>query len=370
LETLEDRTLLTSISGTVFNDLNGDGLQGSGEPGLQNWVVDLLQGQTLVKQLLTDASGNFSFSSLNPGTFTIQEELQPNWLRTSTPATYTVTIPSSGGDVGGVVFGNFQLVRISGTVFNDLNGDGLQEPGEPGLQGWTVELIKGQSVAKRQTDSSGNFTFAGVGPGSYTIQEEVQSGWVQTSLPTTYSVTPSSGVNLVGAVFGDLQKAQADLAVSKTGPAETIAGDPANLTYTITLTNNGPSDAQAVVLSDVLPAGETLVSQTQTSGPAFALGGNGNTINDTLATLAAGASASFTVTAHVSPSMLKGTVLSNTATISSSTTDPDPTNNSSTASTLVHALTDLGITKTDNQTKCRSRLGDHLHDRGQQRRTQ
>src|SRR5262249_43172007 len=129
LETLEDRTLPSSISGTVFNDLNGDGVQGSTEPGLPGWEVDLFQGQTLVKALGTDGNGNFTFSNLNPGTYTIQEVLLPNWLRTSTPAMYTVTIPILGADVNGRVFGNFQLVRISGTVFNDLNGNGVQDPG-------------------------------------------------------------------------------------------------------------------------------------------------------------------------------------------------------------------------------------------------
>jgi uncharacterized repeat protein (TIGR01451 family) len=472
LEALEDRTLPSSISGTVFNDLNGDGLQGADEPGLQNWVVDLFQGQTRIQQLLTGTNGNFSFN-VDPGAYTVQEETQTSWLLTSTPATYKVD--TSGGDVSGVVFGNFQTVRISGTVFDDLNGDGVQGSTEPGLQGWTVDLIRGQGVAKRQTDPSGNFTFAGVGPGSYTIQVELQSGFVQTSQPTTYSGTTSSGTDLSGKVFGvavpeadlsvtkagpastiagdpadltytitvinngpsdaqsvvlsdmlpegesfvsqsqlsgpaftlsnlgngisdtinmlaaqasasftlvahvaanisngtvmhnqatiasitgdpDLSNnaftvdttvvSQADLAVIKTDPAETIAGDPANLTYTITVVNNGPSDAQAVALSDALPAGETLVSQTQTSGPAFALDSSDNTINDTLATLAAGASASFTVVAHVSPSVPEGTVLSNTATISSTTTDPDTTNNSSTASTLVHAQADLSVSKT------------------------
>src|SRR5205807_1540693 len=103
-----------------------------------------------------------------------------------------------------------------------------------------------------------------------------------------------------------LVHARADLAVSKIAPAEAIAGDPANLTYTITLTNNGASDAQGVALSDALPPGEALVSQVQTSGPAFTPGTSGNTISDTIAALAAGASASFTVTAHISPSVPEG----------------------------------------------------------------
>src|SRR5262249_26990643 len=99
--------------------------------------------------------------------------------------------------------------------------------------------------------------------------------------------------------------AQADLAVTKTGPTD--AGT--NVTYMITLTNNGPSDAQAVVLSDPLPAGETFVSQSQTSGPTFALSSTASSISDTLATLAAGASASFAVVAQVSSTVPEGTVL-------------------------------------------------------------
>src|SRR5262249_22531150 len=129
-------------------------------------------------------------------------------------------------------------------------------------------------------------------------------------------------------------------------PTDTIAGDPANVTYTITVVNNGFSDAQSVTLSDTLPTGETLVSQSQTSGPAFTPGGSGNSINDTIATLAAGASASFTVMAHVSPSVLEGAALKNTATVSSSTTDPTSGNNSSTVNTTAHAVADLAVTKT------------------------
>src|SRR6516162_420104 len=83
LEALEDRTLPSSISGTVFNDLNGDGLQGADEPGLQNWVVDLFQGQTRIQQLLNGTNGNFSFN-VDPGAYTVQEETQTSWLLTST----------------------------------------------------------------------------------------------------------------------------------------------------------------------------------------------------------------------------------------------------------------------------------------------
>src|SRR5258707_10098385 len=55
-----------------------------------------------------------------------------------------------------------------------------------------------------------------------------------------------------------------DMAVTASGPSSITAG--ANATYTITITNNGPSPAQGVVLSDTLPAGSVFVSMTRTTG--------------------------------------------------------------------------------------------------------
>ena len=58
-------------------------------------------------------------------------------LQNTDPADITAT---SGQDVDGVDFGNFELISISGVKFNDLNGDGDQDSGEPVLPGWTIEL--------------------------------------------------------------------------------------------------------------------------------------------------------------------------------------------------------------------------------------
>src|SRR5207249_4680277 len=136
---------------------------------------------------------------------------------------------------------------------------------------------------------------------------------------------------------------QADLAVTKTSPANATAGT--NLTYTVTVTNNGPSDAQSVSLTDTLPAGETFASQSQTAGPTFTLNRTGNAITDTISTLAAGASATFTFVATVNANVPNNTMLSNTATVSSSTSDPNAANNSATATTTVSTSADLAVIK-------------------------
>jgi uncharacterized repeat protein (TIGR01451 family) len=112
-------------------------------------------------------------------------------------------------------------------------------------------------------------------------------------------------------------------------PDPVIAGR--NVTYTLTLSNAGPNDAAAALLSDPLPAGTTFVSFSQTSGPAFTLtglpvGGTG-TVTATAATFASGASATFELVVRVNPGTAQGTVITNTATASSTTTDPVPGNN-------------------------------------------
>lgn len=128
--------------------------------------------------------------------------------------------------------------------------------------------------------------------------------------------------------------AEADLAVTKTGPAVAVAGN--TITYTVTLSNNGPDAAPFATLADALPAGLTFVSQQQTGGPTFTLNNTGNTINNSIASLASGASASFEITATLATDATPGSTLSNTASGSLSIADPVPGNNSATATSTVY----------------------------------
>jgi uncharacterized repeat protein (TIGR01451 family) len=137
----------------------------------------------------------------------------------------------------------------------------------------------------------------------------------------------------------------ADLAINKTGPASANAGS--NITYSLTLTNAGPSFAANVSLTDAVPANTTFVSESQTTGPTFScvnpsVGGTG-TITCTLASFANGGSATFSITVHISPGA-SGTV-SNTANVSTTSTDPTPGNNSSTANTTVTQSADVSVVK-------------------------
>ena len=136
----------------------------------------------------------------------------------------------------------------------------------------------------------------------------------------------------------------ADMAVTNSGPSTVTAGT--NVTYTITLTNNGPVAAQNVVLTDTLPAGSTFVSMTQTAGPdAFTLGQSGNTATETAgASIAAGSSDTFSLVVFAPSSLTPGSTFSDTASVSSSTSDPNTANNSATVNgSIVGPPADLAV---------------------------
>jgi uncharacterized repeat protein (TIGR01451 family) len=137
----------------------------------------------------------------------------------------------------------------------------------------------------------------------------------------------------------------ADMSVNKTGPATVAAGS--NITYTIAVHNNGPSNADFTAMTDVLPPLTTFVSVSQSTGPAFTCSpGSGNTVGCSIASFVAGASATFTIVAQVPPSTPNGTTLTNSAFISSETVDPNDTNGASTVVTTVSTNADLSVTKT------------------------
>jgi protocatechuate 3,4-dioxygenase beta subunit len=198
------------FTGTVYDDLNGDGVHQSNERPLVGWTIDLLNSVgTLVATTTSDAMGHYTFDDLPPGVYTIEEIVQPGWVitePTNPPGTYTVSA-QSGGTITGLDFGNFKAITVSGSIYNDLDGNGLRGSSEPGLSGWTVDLedTAGNVLASVLTDSNGNYSFTGVGGGSYMVAEVIPTNWVQTQpqFPTNYSFTAQSGLNLSALVFGD-----------------------------------------------------------------------------------------------------------------------------------------------------------------------
>jgi uncharacterized repeat protein (TIGR01451 family) len=122
----------------------------------------------------------------------------------------------------------------------------------------------------------------------------------------------------------------ADMKIAKTASvADTSPG--ASFQWTLTVSNAGPSVASAVAISDLVPS---VLSVTSASSATMQCSVAGNAVTCTKASFAVGETATVTVAVVVSPSAASQQVI-NTASVSSSTADPDPTNNSSTASVVV-----------------------------------
>jgi uncharacterized repeat protein (TIGR01451 family) len=236
--------------------------------------------------------------------------------------TYTITVTNNGpSDASGVVLSE-DLTLPAGVTFTPTTApDATWSVGNLAALAsatLTVVLTVGPSAAAGSDVISSQASVAAV------IEPESPSGNNSSTILTSIAV-------------------QADLAVSKTDlPDPVLAGG--DVTYTITVSNAGPSDAQNVSLSDVIPANTTFVSAMQTSGPAFVLtkppvGGTG-TFTATASTLAAGASATFTLVVNVNSGVAQGSVITNTATASTTTPDPNAANDSDIETTMV-AETDL-----------------------------
>lgn len=124
---------------------------------------------------------------------------------------------------------------------------------------------------------------------------------------------------------GAFQTVPADLSVAVAAPANTTRGDA--IAYTITVTNNGPGPTGGVTLTEALPAGTSLYSINASQGSCSGT----STLTCALGALEDGASATVQVTAIANAT---GS-LTDTASVTSTETDPNPTNNSTSAATLV-----------------------------------
>ncbi len=138
---------------------------------------------------------------------------------------------------------------------------------------------------------------------------------------------------------------RADLAITKTVSAAQIeVGD--SFSYTMKLTNNGPYDARNISLNDSQPAGVTFTACLYTAGTCT-LSASGASFS--VAQLSNGAGVTITLQATLNYGVVDGTIIYNTGTASSSTNDPDSTNNSSTARFKVQNKSDLFVSQTSNK---------------------
>ena len=226
-EHLEPRLLLATVSGLKFNDLDGDGVGEVGEPGLQGWVIyhDANNDNTLdvgEASDVTDATGHYSLTvpagATAPTPEVIRELPKTDW-RPTTPAGGAITLLLLNSQSRTLNFGNTQRGLVQGTKFNDVDGDGVKDAGEPGLANFTIFAdlsnngVLDLADPRDITDADGNYALnLATSARPYIIREVDQAGWRQTlpgpqEAPGTHSVTldqpgeTSSNVN-----FGNTQR--------------------------------------------------------------------------------------------------------------------------------------------------------------------
>jgi uncharacterized repeat protein (TIGR01451 family) len=182
--------------------------------------------------------------------------------------------------------------------------------------------------------SLGTLTSGQVSNVTVTVTAPASGSLTNAASVSSPTIDPNSTNNVTAPVITTVT-AVADVGLGKSASA--VVSATSNLVYTISVTNFGPSSAGSVVVTDSLPANVTFVSAT--GGGA----NNSGVVNWSLGTLTSGqvSNVTVTVTAPASGS------LTNAASVSSPTVDPNSTNNvTAPVITTVTPVADVGLGKT------------------------
>lgn len=185
------------IKGVVYEDTNGNGVQDPGEPGIRNVSVVITDSSGASQTVTTTRNGMY-MATVPPGatvTDIVESTLPPGYVQTGgeDPSTVVVPVDGTATDSDG-----FQILgKVKGVVYEDINGNGSQDDGEPGLEG--VDVVITDSLGGTitlTTDSTGMYMAdVPVGP---TVTDIVEStlpdGALQTggSDPSTV-IVPGGG---------------------------------------------------------------------------------------------------------------------------------------------------------------------------------
>jgi hypothetical protein len=254
-------TTKACLGDRVWYDNNRDGVQDAGEPGIAGVTVNLLNASDVViATTTTDAFGNYIFPDLNPGGYRVQFAAVAGMQRTLGNST-SGNIPDATDSDADQATGRTQgYILVAGEknmsvdagyystqpaanvgalgdrVWNDLNGDGIQNettPGsgiytEPGVAGITVTLYNsaGTAIATTTTDANGNYLFPGLTPGNYSVGfSNLPVGFSFTGQDKGASdavdsdVNPGTGRTALAAVVGGATNSSVDAGIRQGIPS-------------------------------------------------------------------------------------------------------------------------------------------------------
>ena len=375
-----------SLSGTVYLDYNDNGIQQTGEPGLSGVTV-ILTGTAAVgafatQTTVTGASGGYSFTGIPAGNYTITEYRssltteykgtdQVGSQGTTTSPAGTLVPPTqiqpatsaiagvrffAGASVSGQLnnFGELPAGSLAGTVYVDVNNTGVYDPAtDTPLPGVTITLTGtdylGNVVDQTTTTATnGSYAFLALAPGVYSIEETQSTSYAQGAntsgtLGGDPAHSPRDMISLIVVGANNQVQTQPSLRYDGTGYnfGELIRDDdqitktattlvpPLNtpFDFTLNVTNNGPSLSEGTVVTDSIDPNLTIDSSWMANPPAGVIV-SGGVLTWTIGDLDVGDFRSLTIPVTVT-GFPTGPIV-NTATVTSTTLDIDPSNNTST----------------------------------------
>jgi len=224
---------LGGLGDRVWFDLDQDGIQDAGEPGVVGVTVTLYQadGITVISTTTTNAYGNYIFNNLNAGQYIVGfSNLPASYVFTATGA-----VDSSTNSDANTITGKTPLISLAAGQFNltfdagihtnnpantnsigdfvwlDANANGIQDPGEPAVSGVTVTLYDNSNavLAISFTDASGHYLFPDLPNGTYYVGfSNLPSGFAftmagQGTAATDSDPNPSSGLTAPVTLTGN-----------------------------------------------------------------------------------------------------------------------------------------------------------------------
>ncbi len=263
-----------SISGSVWNDVNRDGVRNAvlsgafSDPGLAGWTVYLDMNRNGAMDsdeptALTDVNGDYVFPDLQIGEYEIIEIVPAGWETAPTFGdNYTARV-YSGAETVAHDFANFNLSTlvpgsVSGTVWNDQNGNGILDTTpttEPGLGGRVVFAdansngLLDATDPQATTNADGTYTISGIAPGTISVYEVVPAGWRATSpLTGIRSLVLKNGENVTGINYGNAEPKNSTISgtvfadTNKNGVRDLGEHGLAGITVYLDLNHNGTLD--------------------------------------------------------------------------------------------------------------------------------